>query len=48
MALKWPKILIKCLLVPEIVAHSAVWIIHGSLLSQTEVYVIKIHENLQH
>lgn len=26
----------------EIVAHSAVWIIHGTLPSQTDVYIIKI------
>lgn len=35
-------------LVPEIVAHSAVWTMHETLLLQPDVYVIKIHENLQH
>lgn len=48
LACKWPKILIKCLRVPKIAAHSPVWTIHGTLLSQTDVYIIQIHENLQH
>lgn len=45
---KWPKmvliwliLLIKCLPVPEIVVHSAFWTIHGPLLSQIDVHIIK-------
>lgn len=39
--LKWPKRLIKCLPVPEMVAHCAVWTIRGPLLSQTGARIIK-------